>query len=76
MQVNDNDDIKRALLLQLPHVIDNMKNQPSGYEQIRDILTPALFLLIANENLDVKRLLQLIDEGIACFSVEKNNSEI
>ncbi|KAL4456953.1 hypothetical protein ABPG74_014591 [Tetrahymena malaccensis] len=52
--IADNDDIKRTLLAQLPQVIDYLKVQPQGYAQIRDILTPALFQLIGNENLDIK----------------------
>ncbi|EAR99442.2 protein phosphatase 4 regulatory subunit 1, putative (macronuclear) [Tetrahymena thermophila SB210] len=52
--IADNDDIKRTLLVQLPQVIDYLKVQPQGYAQIRDILTPALFQLIGNENLDIK----------------------
>ncbi|KAL4508405.1 hypothetical protein ABPG72_003709 [Tetrahymena utriculariae] len=52
--IADNDDIKRTLLVQLPQVIDYLKVLPQGYAQIRDILTPALFQLIGNENLDIK----------------------
>jgi len=53
LQIGDNDDIKRTLLVQLPYVIEHLRAESYGYGLIRDIITPALFSLIGNENLDV-----------------------
>jgi len=40
--------------VQLPFVIEHLRAESYGYEIMRDIITPALFSLIGNENLDVK----------------------
>ncbi|EGR27934.1 protein phosphatase 4 regulatory subunit 1, putative [Ichthyophthirius multifiliis] len=52
--INDNDDIKRTLIQQMPYIIEYFKQFNDGYKQIRDILTPKLFNLLGKTNIDIK----------------------